>query len=49
MHQLKVFRCNVCMAPFLFESDLDDHKRDHMPKDIPSKPAKKRAARRKSA
>jgi len=30
MHQLRVLRCDVCQAPFLFESSLEDHKkRDH--------------------
>jgi hypothetical protein len=33
MHQLKVLRCNICHTPFLFESSLEDHKRDHAPKE----------------
>lgn len=32
MHQLRVFRCDICQAPFLFESSLEDHKKDHAPK-----------------
>jgi hypothetical protein len=26
MHQLRVQRCEICQAPFLFESSLEDHK-----------------------
>jgi len=28
MQQLKVVRCKQCQTPFLFESDLIDHKRE---------------------
>jgi hypothetical protein len=31
MHQLKVFKCDICHAPFLFENNLEDHKREHEP------------------
>ncbi len=31
MHQLKVLRCDVCQAPFLFENNLEDHKKVHAP------------------
>jgi hypothetical protein len=32
MHQLRVFRCDICHAPFLFESSLEDHRKEHAPR-----------------
>jgi uncharacterized C2H2 Zn-finger protein len=48
MRQIKVFRCDICHAPFLFENNLQDHViAAHTPKDSPKKAAK-RARRKKS-
>jgi len=43
MHQLRVFRCDICQAPFLFESSLEDHKNvDHAPKEVKTVKVNKR-------
>ena len=36
MRQIKVFRCDICHAPFLFENNLEDHKKEHALKDVSS-------------
>ncbi|MGI0049880.1 MAG: hypothetical protein ACREAW_10100 [Nitrososphaera sp.] len=43
MRQIKVFRCDICHAPFLFENNLEDHKKEHALKDVSSAPVEKPA------
>jgi hypothetical protein len=51
MRQIKVFRCDICHAPFLFENNLEDHKKEHALRDVSSAPVEKPVdkKRRKSA
>jgi hypothetical protein len=50
MRQIKVFRCEICQAPFLFENNLQDHViAAHAPKDTPKKPVKKGAKRKSTS
>jgi hypothetical protein len=53
MRQLKVFRCEVCHVPFLFENNLQDHvMAAHAPRVDPeptSVTKKKQKSRRKAS
>jgi hypothetical protein len=47
MRQIKVFRCDICHAPFLFENNLEDHKKEHALGDVSSATVEKPVAKKR--